>query len=317
MATEEVATKNKAESEDQDEERGTVKGLVGLVAELEGYDMTTSDPLAMPGFDKVAEAICYELRRIEMRLAAGREALDAMGFDFDWQDGDLAVERDAGLDALDAVGDLTEGLRVSLLSWLGTFNNSRTVELDRAAMEAVQELAGLMGGRRGQHAKRIVDAAVRHLAASPDGTAIIAKAERERSLRYERELRELGVKKHPNDRDSWPWTKADGKPWHPDKGQDVGGEQRTCDTGEVPDIGETGESPANGGAAGDVPALRPLSLWLSSDDLNEAHEDVRFVALDGDLAALRCAVRKLAAQYSSRYSAALARAAAGGDNDQD
>ena len=325
----EVEDREQEEREQGEREQGDKKGLAALVADLEGYDLGSSDPLAMPGPAEVARAVFFDLRRIEMRLAAVREALQAMDFIFDWGDDDLAVERDGGLDALGVAGDTIEDFRDAIKTWLWQFNSSRVVVLDPVAMDVVRELAASTPYHRGVVARLVVYGALLHLAGEPDADAIVAAAQRERVTE---EAKETGFM-FPKAKEFWPWVRRDGRPWDSDRGgvPDTDGKQAALEpAGPTEDSsaprgaqdhaepGEPGEddpvSPADREDAADsdgAPRLRSypgtvgIQLW-DDDNSGDCLWHVPAVVEDGDeLMALAAGVTELAASSAMRRARRL------------
>jgi len=186
------------------------RGLAGLVAAMRGYTLAESHPMVVPGPREIAEKIFWQLRCIEMELAGAREALKTMGFTFDWQIDDLAVERDAGLKLLEDAEALIHGLRVPLRTWLGNFGNTRLVELDREMMEIVKSLAASIPDYLGLQPKMVIRAAVEHLVAEPRAPEIIARSEQSSRIRWDERHGHAFCAKTRN---HWPWTQESGEPW--------------------------------------------------------------------------------------------------------
>lgn len=303
---------------------GRPRGLGRLMEDVAGYKLGASDPLDVPASMDVAEAILVDLRRGEMCLSGVREALEAMDFTFDWQTDDLYVEREAGLAALADAKDTIDSLRAPLIEWAHSFNASRLIELDSETVRAVGELAGSIPWP-GQAAEIVVRGAVLHLAGEADAAAIIAKAEADRKLKNERET---GYPIHLNDKRCWPFTRADRRPWDADG--EAGDDQRQENADESANVAVAdadvdrddteieaaeakrepgGDDPDASHEPGrDVPVTCPLLLQLCEHDFSEMHEAVTFSALGADVPGLCRDVRRLAAQYSGRFSARLSAA---------
>lgn len=264
-----------ADAVDVDDRRE--RGLAALMSGMAVYTLGRSDPLKMnvPGPKQLAEALLWQVRCAKMRLSAVREALNAMGFTFDWQTGDLAVEREAGLNALDDADALIDGLRAPLLTWLGSFGDVRLVELDRETMNAVESLVALIPGYMGRQVETVVRGAVLHLAAEPSAEAIIAMAEQGRR---EALGREYGLYSGVRDRSGWPWTKESGEP-RPDGEADTS--SGSLKPEEISGLADSGDSRRE-----DDSADRDKTFAFPG----EGQLGVRVQVWDGDESKMRCAL---------------------------
>jgi hypothetical protein len=247
-----VEEMNNETVETEEREWPTLKELMADVGGLDGRPWIED----APAVKDVAAAVLRQLRRVEMRHQAIREALEAMSFDFQWEGDDLAVEREAGIDELEQAGGLIDELRESLLKWFQAFGRARLLELDDETMIVVKTLAAKTLTHPmalGAQVETIVRAAVHALAEFDNADEIIALAEQRHRLAWGREHSSNFLTR---DRNCWPWVDATGQPW-PSVAAELKSRQRApADDDDGRETVDTDSEPED--AVEDAPAGAPV-----------------------------------------------------------
>jgi len=204
------ATETALESEEMSE-------LEKIAAACPKEQQESDRPRALPTAMDLLRAALLGLRRLEQRLEGARIALEAAPWDFEGEEDDTHVEQAVGLDSLKEAGEIVAELRRVLVRWCNgvAWGCGSVMQLDADMMIAVQKVVPLIPAvyRRGC-AEKAVRGALMFLADHAEAAHAIALGEQRRLDPINQRVREI-VPNARDDRDYWPWTQIDRRPWPP------------------------------------------------------------------------------------------------------